>query len=88
MIIPKTDKALAQRVLIRISKRGATLPNYLWKYFSQLFMTILLMTVVTDEARRKIQNSVPLNHLELVEFFKKVLRSDKAIWRFCNQNSD
>jgi ABC-type amino acid transport system permease subunit len=63
MIIPKTDKALAQRVLIRISKRGATLPNYLWKYFSQLFIMILLMTVLTDEARRKMQNSVPLNHL-------------------------
>lgn len=33
MIIPKTDKALAQRMLIRTTKRGATLPNYLWKYF-------------------------------------------------------
>jgi hypothetical protein len=56
MIIPKTDKALAQRVLIRTTKRGATLPNYLWKYFSQLFFMMLSMTVQTEVIRRKIQS--------------------------------
>ena len=47
MIIPKTDKALAQRMLIRTTKRGATLPNYLWKYFCELFVSIISMTVIT-----------------------------------------
>lgn len=42
------------------------------------------MTEITEEIRKSIQNCAELNHLEMVEFFKKCLRTPQSLWRFCN----
>jgi hypothetical protein len=62
-IIPKTDKALTQRMLLRTAKRGASLPDYLWKYFCKMFSTVILMTAITEKLKKNIQNCSGLNHL-------------------------
>lgn len=63
MIIPKTDKALAQRMLIRTTKRGATLSKYLWKFFEEMILSMVSMTELTEQIRKNIQNCAELNHL-------------------------
>lgn len=72
---------------MRTAKRGATLPAYLWRFTCELFNSMILMTVLTEETRKKIQNSSQLNHLEMLEFFQKCLTTHDRIWRFCNGNS-
>ena len=66
ILTPKTDKSLSQRLLLRTTKRGSILPNYLWKYFCTLLIQIISMTTITENIRKNIQNNNDLNYLEMV----------------------
>lgn len=88
LVVPKNDKTLAQRVLLRTAKRGATTPDYLWKSFRDMMLSLVTMTTVTEALRNDIQRySENLNHLQMVYFFQRTLKTPQAVYNFCQINA-
>lgn len=66
MITPKSNKMLAQRIMIRTYKKGAVLEEYLFKTLLELTQLYVKMSVITEGLRKAIQKNEDLSHLEII----------------------
>lgn len=86
-MIPKSNKTLSQRMLIRTHPKGAKLDQYLNAYLMELLTIYTKMTSVTESLRTTIQQNDSLTQLDLIEFFHQRMATNHTLFDFLQRST-